>query len=111
MVKVIVLLKRKEGVTREEFARHWQEAHGPLAANLPPGLRRYVQNHPVQILNGGEQKFDGVAEIWYDDIQSVKAVNDFYLSQRGMTIREDEKKYFDMSKAIFLVVEEKVIRE
>ncbi len=30
-VRVIVLSKRKEGITKEEFSNHWLGVHGPLA--------------------------------------------------------------------------------
>lgn len=44
MIKVIVLLPRRDGVSREEFARYYREQHLPLVAKLP-GLRRLVVNH------------------------------------------------------------------
>ena len=44
MIKSISLLTRREGITHEQFVRHWLEIHGPLAYAVP-GLRRYVQSH------------------------------------------------------------------
>ena len=42
MIKSLSLLVRKDGMTHEEFMKHWVEIHGPLALKVP-GLRRYVQ--------------------------------------------------------------------
>ena len=46
MIKSIGLLTRKEGLTHEDFVRHWLEVHAPLA-HAVPGVRRYVQSHIV----------------------------------------------------------------
>ena len=44
MIKMVSLLVRKDGMTHEQFMKHWVEVHGPLALKVP-GLRRYVQSH------------------------------------------------------------------
>ena len=49
MIKSIALAHRKTGLTREEYNRYWKEQHAPLAAKLIPGVRKYVQNHFVEI--------------------------------------------------------------
>ena len=76
MVKMIALLTRKEGLSHEDFVRHWVETHAPLAHGVP-GLRRYVQSHVV-----GEQTrpdipttavdVDGIAELWFDDKDALE---------------------------------------
>jgi uncharacterized protein (TIGR02118 family) len=67
LVKRISFLKRKPGMSREEFFRYWQDVHGPLALKLP-GLRRYVQCHALpSIYANGDPLFDGVAQIWCTD--------------------------------------------
>ena len=49
MVKLMVTLKRKPGLTHEEFSRHWREKHVPVVLKNVPGLVRYVQNHLVKL--------------------------------------------------------------
>ena len=71
MIKSISLLQRKEGLTHEQFMKHWVGVHAPLA-HAVPGLRRYLQSHIL-----GERTradipslgvaIDGIAELWYDD--------------------------------------------
>jgi uncharacterized protein (TIGR02118 family) len=71
MIKAIIIAHRKAGISRQEFNDHWVNVHGPLAAKLIPGLRKYVQNHLVEI-PGMEFQGDGVVEMWYDDIAAWK---------------------------------------
>ena len=75
MIKSISLLTRKEGMTHEQFVRHWVDIHAPLAQPIPE-LRRYVQSHIV-----GERSrpdipttdvaVDGIAELWWDDREAM----------------------------------------
>ncbi|KAJ6468121.1 hypothetical protein C8R47DRAFT_1151915 [Mycena vitilis] len=47
-VRLILLVKRKPGVSKEEFSRHWTEVHGPLFAGLDivkKNLLKYEQAH------------------------------------------------------------------
>src|SRR3989442_15881514 len=75
MIKSLSLLIRKDGMTHEQFVKHWVEIHGPLALKVA-GLRRYVQSHirderrrPDIPWLGGE--VDGIAETWYDDADAM----------------------------------------
>jgi uncharacterized protein (TIGR02118 family) len=79
MIKSISLLARKEGLTHEEFVRHWVEVHAPLAHGVP-GLRRYVQSHILAErtrpdIPTMEVEMDGIAELWYDDLEAMKRAN------------------------------------
>jgi hypothetical protein len=38
---------RRQGLAAWQFREHWRQVHAGLGARLP-GLRRYVQNHPVE---------------------------------------------------------------
>ena len=77
MVKSISLLTRKEGMTHEQFMKHWVEVHAPLA-HAVPGLKRYVQSHIVEErlrsdIPATAVDIDGIAELWYDDRESMAA--------------------------------------
>jgi uncharacterized protein (TIGR02118 family) len=76
MIKLLSLLTRKEGLTHEQFVKHWYEIHGPLALAVP-GIRRYVQSHIVDTrsrpdIPDTDVAVDGIAELWYDDIASFE---------------------------------------
>jgi uncharacterized protein (TIGR02118 family) len=71
VIKSISLLTRKDGMTHEQFIKHWVEVHAPLAHGVP-GLRRYLQSHILEErkrpdIPSTDVEVDGIAELWYDD--------------------------------------------
>jgi uncharacterized protein (TIGR02118 family) len=72
MVKLIALLKRKPGLTREEFARRWVEDHPAFTWKLP-GLRGYRINIATEKQPPDAPDFDGTAELWWDSIEEMEA--------------------------------------
>jgi len=79
MIKSIGLLTRKEGLSHEDFVKHWLEVHAPLA-HAVPGVRRYVQSHIVAErtrpdIPSTDVEIDGIAELWYDDRDAMERAN------------------------------------
>lgn len=73
MIKLIGLLKRKEGMPVEAFQRYWRDVHAPIIARTP-GLRRYVQSHSIaEIYDDYPQAYDGMAEAWFDSLEAFVA--------------------------------------
>ena len=75
MIKSLSLLVRKDGMTHEQFMKHWVQIHGPLALKVP-GLRRYVQSHIRDERRRADipaigVAVDGIAETWYDDAEAM----------------------------------------
>ena len=70
MLKNYSLLKRKDGMSLDEF-RHWAlEEHPELAKKLP-GLRHY---HMSVLLEGQtELPADAVSEMWFDNLETRAA--------------------------------------
>ncbi len=75
MVKIIFCLRRRQGMTREDFQTYWATTHAPKVVERARklGIRKYVQSHTISDnrLSGlAEQRgtqaepFDGVAELW-----------------------------------------------
>lgn len=93
MITRFGLAPRREGLTVEEFQRHWRERHGPIIGALP-GLRRYWQNHA---LPGGLPwpGFDACSEMDADDVAAFDAVfgHPHYLDAG----RADEGRFVDRS--------------
>ena len=76
MIKVLSLLTRKDGITHEQFVRHWLEIHAPLA-HAVPGIRSYVQSHISRTLSrpdipDTDVEVDGIAELWYDNVEAFQ---------------------------------------
>ena len=106
MIKSIVVAHRKPGMTRQEFSTYWKNQHGPLAARLIPGVRRYVQNHLVEI-PGMEYEGDGVVEMWYDDVAAWQKSMEAVRSSKELA--EDGAKFCDLRNARVWIVEEHVM--
>ena len=71
-IKMMILNRRKEGVPLETYRNYSLEVHAPLVLELP-GLRRYIQCHSRDGLYAmGESRFDGVWQLWFDDISDLK---------------------------------------
>lgn len=70
MIKVMALMKRREGMAFEDFRKWIMEDHVVFARNLP-GLRRYTSN--VLSAENTEAPFDGVSEMYFDDEAAMAA--------------------------------------
>ena len=108
MVKGITVLKRKPGLSREEFIRHYEEVHVPLVLSHFRTMRRYVRNYVITPPGVEEPDFDCITEVWFDNMKELKRVYDFYGSDVGEVIRNDEERFIDRSKMLSFGVEEMV---
>jgi uncharacterized protein (TIGR02118 family) len=81
MFKAIILLVRKDGMTKDEF-RHWMlVTHSPLAKSLP-GVRKLVFN----IVENEDVDYDGVSELWFDSREAFDAA---YATDIGKAVAGD----------------------
>ena len=72
MVKTITFIKRKPGMSVDDFGKYWRTQHAPIVVKLP-GLRRYVQCHTIPSgYRNGEPAYDGVAEVWFDSTDAMR---------------------------------------
>jgi uncharacterized protein (TIGR02118 family) len=110
MVKVIALIKRKPGLSREDFRRHYEEVHAPLILKHSAGLKKYVRNHIIVPAGTEEPEFDCITELWYDSMEDYKASIAVWRTEAGQVIRDDEDSFLDRSKLAFFIVEENVSR-
>ncbi|MDZ4766229.1 MAG: EthD family reductase [Chloroflexota bacterium] len=71
MIKMIAFVKRKAGLSREEFTRLWVEEHTKLSTIL--GMKGYRINIALEPQPGGDEPpYDGTAEIWWDDVATMQ---------------------------------------
>jgi uncharacterized protein (TIGR02118 family) len=77
MIKMIYCGKNGSGKSMEAFKAYYLEHHAPLFRKTALEVRRYVINFPIE-RPGREAPFDFVTEIWWDDMESVRA---FYKSE------------------------------
>jgi hypothetical protein len=71
-VKVTTLLKRRPGMSLDDFRTASLQAYAPVVDGLP-GLRRHLHCH---VRDGaytfGESSFDSVEQLWFDDLASLQ---------------------------------------
>jgi uncharacterized protein (TIGR02118 family) len=111
MVKFVLLIKRKPGLSRAEFSRHWREVHGPLVMSLPEVSRHfasYVQNHLIDGSNhpqaAAAAEFDGIAEIVYLSAESRDAM--VREPEYHELVVPDEERFIDRGSVVAYQVEE-----
>ena len=110
MIKVMALIKRKPTVSHEEFVRHYEEVHAPLALKLFPMIKKYARNHIIAASGAQEPDFDCITEFWFDSLESAQAIVDIRMSAAGKPIRDDEETFMDMSEMVSFLVDERVTR-
>ena len=111
MVKLFALLRRRQGMSTEEFVSHWRDHHGPLIAGEPSlarHLRRYEQHvrHRPDALSGTEG-CDGVAVQWFDSLDDFVG----FMSEPAYAelVAPDEQRFLDMDRVEFIVTEEPTV--
>jgi uncharacterized protein (TIGR02118 family) len=117
VIKLTFAVRRRTDIDPAEFHRYWRDHHGPLVRSLRPALdiRRYVQTHRVEtplnevlrVGRGALEPFDGVAELWWDDLDAlVTATTSSEGSAAGRILLEDETKFIDLEKSTLWLGEE-----
>jgi uncharacterized protein (TIGR02118 family) len=112
MVKVIAMMKRKPGITPEEFARYWFEEHAPLGFEVLPDdihIRGYVQNYTVRNEGDAEPEFDGLVEFYLDDMSAFQRWFTWFMSDGAKPMRDDEKNFMDSSTVKVMVMREQIV--
>jgi hypothetical protein len=101
MWKQVLLLKRRPGMSLEEFIDYYENHHSKLVEPYMQTARRYVRRYVTPQKNPMtgeviELDFDVITEIWWDSRDDLKAVGK-QLAASGIlsVIHEDEKKLFD----------------
>jgi uncharacterized protein (TIGR02118 family) len=72
MVKLIAFLKRKPGMSMDEFQARWVEVHTRISGKLPNCRGYYINIATAQQPDGGEPLYDGTAELWWDSIEAME---------------------------------------
>jgi uncharacterized protein (TIGR02118 family) len=98
MIRRVSFIRRKEGLSRQEFLAHWNGRHAELVRQLP-GLRG-LRFTPVDRCVPEEAAWDGVGETWFDSITDSDrafATEPF----RGMLV-EDRAKFIGDSHSCYI---------
>jgi uncharacterized protein (TIGR02118 family) len=105
MIKLVYCITKKSGLTDEEFFRYWEDVHGPIGAQIP-GLRKLVQSHRLVVPGDRAPDYDGVAELWFDDVAALLEARQ---SPQWKASSEDETNFVDHRRAAYVVSQEHLI--
>lgn len=96
MLKLISLLRRPEGMSKEDFRTWVLDEHVVLARQLP-GLRSYT----VSLTDDGDGAYDCVNELYFDDEEARAAA---FASELGQAVAADAAAH--ASERVHLVTTE-----
>ena len=105
MIKIVLLLHRRADLSIDEFRRYWHQTHRPLLERLP-GLRRLVLNDVFPGPDGSEPVCDGIAEDWFDSVESMQAA---FASPEAQAVTADVVHFLDLSRFQILMVAEQEV--
>lgn len=112
MFKTVCLLKRRDGMSMEEFMDYYETHHRKIGEKvLPDGVyyvRRFLHGVPNPVTGEvAELEFDCLTEMWFESREAFEAAM-AALSEPEVAaeIAEDEEKLFDRSKIRFCTIEE-----
>ncbi|MFT4564224.1 MAG: hypothetical protein ACI9BW_003987 [Gammaproteobacteria bacterium] len=112
MFKVIILIKRKNGMSVEAFRDYYETKHAPLGASKIPNLKRYIRHFISPYGNeiyaaDSEPPYDVLTELWFDDEADFDR-GMAYLSEpeTAAIIGADEEKLFEKSSIRIMVMED-----
>jgi hypothetical protein len=110
MIKLTYCLRRRDDLTRSEFQQYWLGTHAGLVAERAEELeiRRYVQVHTMDLPglheafqkrnDGSPEPFDGVAELWFDDLDSLGRTDE-ERRKAADELLKDERNFIDLSRS------------
>jgi uncharacterized protein (TIGR02118 family) len=109
MIKLSVFLTRRPGISHQEFISYWANEHARLVLSLEEFtsvVRRYTQLHPVVPSEGlPKAPYDGIAELWLDDRDSLEQA--FRQEVFQTVVAADEVRFLDRAKTVMLITGEK----
>lgn len=112
MIKMIIAIKRREGMSREEFVHYRREIHRPLLMSIPEAhryIRRFVVSYPIPAPDYSGPDYDSVVEAWFDSMEDMNAL---YFSENFLSkVDPDHKNFMDLSAYRRIVAEEEVVVE
>ena len=113
MITLIVCVRKKAILSREEFRRYWRTIHGPLVASVPEFTRHLMgysqyyiaQNSPALYFPlGAFADYDGVASLKFHSEEDMAAAlaEPRYLE----IIKPDERNFIDLAARISILATE-----
>jgi uncharacterized protein (TIGR02118 family) len=98
MIRRVSFIRRREGMTREEFFAHWTGEHAAIVSGIP-GLRG-LRFSRVDRSVPADAGWDGVGETWFDSIAA--ADHAFATEPFAAMLAEDRKKFIGSAHSCYI---------
>ncbi len=111
MITRVGMAPRAAGLSYARFSDHWRNEHAAVAGALP-GVRAYVQNHPI--LAGGRPLlpypgFDACSQIVFDDEATMQA--SFATRTPDSELRRDELRMIEPARLMVMLATPRTVLE
>jgi hypothetical protein len=114
-IKIVILIKKKSGMSREDFIHHYETVHATEFGKKLLGhlFTKYVRNYPKGLVEyqpeqpGFDANYDAVTEIWVKDEAALAEMQRIInLPENNKRILEDEEKFQERQHTRLLIVDE-----
>ena len=114
MIKVVILIQKKSGMSREDFIHHYETSHAVIGKRLVGHLlKKYVRNYSKALVeyqpeeNSVDDSYDAVSELWFEDEAALAEMQRIInLPENNALILADEEKFQNRLKTRLLIVDE-----
>lgn len=98
MIKRVSLVRRREGMTKEDFFAHWTGPHADIVRQLPGVLG--LRFGKVESWNPDGAAWDGVGEVWFANAEA--AARAFATEPYASQLVEDREKFLGEAQSCFV---------
>ena len=107
MLKFMVVLFRRPDLTVDQFRRHLEEVHAPLARALPR-LKKYRLNYAVASAKRKHPGWDAIVELYFESQETMEAA---WASPQGAASDADLPLFADLNRTTWSIVDEVTLME
>jgi uncharacterized protein (TIGR02118 family) len=102
VIRLLILLKRRDGLAADAFESHLRGTHLPLVRRLP-AIRKVAAHRLLPGPDGIAPAWDYVAEDWFETVEALAAA---LRSPEGRAVNADAATFVDLTKLQFLVLDQ-----
>jgi hypothetical protein len=114
MIKIVILIKKKPGMSREDFINHYETSHSVMGKRMLGHLwSKYIRNYPKGLVEyqpeaiSMDGTYDAITEIWLKDEDALAEMTRLInVPENNRIILEDEEKFQDRQHTRLFVVDE-----
>jgi hypothetical protein len=113
MFKSVCLIRRRSGLSMQEFIESYENGHAVLCVKLIPGMVKYVRRYVtpgdiVRYEGAPDLDFDVVTELWFESRETYdRAMRELENPEKARLLAEDERRLFETTSIRRFVVDER----